>query len=52
MRPLSPFILPVAYILISERPSLLQEVLGSSYNKDPFNKPVAAMIGKSCIAQF
>lgn len=42
----------MAYILISERPSLLQEVLGSSYNKDPFNKPVAAMIGASGRNQF
>jgi hypothetical protein len=35
----------VAFILISERPSLLQEVLRSNYDKDPFTKPVSAMIG-------
>ncbi len=35
----------VAFVLISERPSMLQEVLKSHYEKDPFSKPVADMIG-------
>ncbi len=35
----------MAFILISERPSFLQEVLRSNYDKDPFTKPVSAMIG-------
>merc|ERR1711974_316759 len=42
----------MAFILISERPSFLQEVLRSNYDKDPFTKPVSAMIGASGRNQF
>lgn len=42
----------MAFILISERPSFLQEVLRSNYDKDPFAKPVSAMIGASGRNQF
>jgi CBS-domain-containing membrane protein len=42
----------MAFILISERPSFLQEVLRSTYDKDPFTKPVSAMIGASGRNQF